>query len=291
MPLKMRRPLQAVALTAAALAAYSFYEPHRYRLVRRELRGLEGAGRLTVLHLSDLHASRRTTGTIRFLESIPALLGQIPDVIALTGDLIEDDTGIDPVLRALASMDARYGKFYVLGSHDYYQSERPSYLKYFDPKRKPISAPRANTERLEAGLQEAGWNSVMNTGHGFDVDGGWVVIAGVDDPYLDRHTTDHIARPAGARVAIGLVHAPDVVSEWALHGFDLVLAGHTHAGQVRIPGIRAVVTNCSLPSGLAGGVHPVGRTWLHVSPGLGTGRFAPIRFGVRPEATLITLSD
>jgi predicted MPP superfamily phosphohydrolase len=90
-------------------------------------------------------------------------------------------------------------------------------------------------------------------------------------------------------VAIGVVHTPDVVSEWALGGYDLVLAGHTHGGQVRIPGVGAVVTNCTLPPALAAGLHRIGGAWLHVSPGLGTGRFSPIRFNCRPEATLLRL--
>jgi predicted MPP superfamily phosphohydrolase len=76
-----------------------------------------------------------------------------------------------------------------------------------------------------------------------------------------------------------------------LAGFDLVLGGHTHAGQVRIPGVGALVTNSSLPAALGGGLHRIGSGWLHVSPGLGTGRFAPIRFACRPEATLLVLSS
>ncbi|MEA2517702.1 MAG: uncharacterized protein QOG16_1540, partial [Actinomycetota bacterium] len=91
-------------------------------------------------------------------------------------------------------------------------------------------------------------------------------------------------------LAIGLAHAPDVVSQWMLQGFDLVFTGHTHAGQVRVPGFGAVVTNSSLPTELAGGLHRVGSGWLHVSPGLGTGRFAPIRFNCRPEATLLEIT-
>jgi predicted MPP superfamily phosphohydrolase len=250
-----------------------------------------GFGRITVLHLSDTHASKRTGVTMRFLETLPDRIGEVPDLIAITGDLIEDNSGIDPILRALAPFEARLGKFYVLGSHDYYQSDRPSYLKYFTSNGKsPTAAPRADTAKLEDGLHALGWSAVTNTSHSIETPQGPALVAGVDDPYLDRHRTDHIARPAGARFALGLVHAPDVVSEWALNGFDLVLGGHTHAGQVRIPGIGALVTNSSLPAGLAGGAHRIGKTWLHVSPGLGTGRWAPIRFGAPPEATLLTLS-
>jgi predicted MPP superfamily phosphohydrolase len=116
---------------------------------------------------------------------------------------------------------------------------------------------------------------------------GRLKLAGVDDPYLGRHDVRVIHRDDDDTFAIGLVHAPDVVSEWFLAGFDLVVAGHTHAGQVRVPLYGALVTNCSLPTGLAGGAHRIGNGWLHVSPGLGTGRFSPIRFDCRPEATVL----
>ena len=85
------------------------------------------------------------------------------------------------------------------------------------------------------------------------------------------------------------MHAPDVVSDFALAGFDLVLAGHTHGGQVRIPPFGALVTNSSLPPALARGLSRVGNMWLHVSPGLGTSRFSPARFACPPEATLLQL--
>jgi predicted MPP superfamily phosphohydrolase len=111
----------------------------------------------------------------------------------------------------------------------------------------------------------------------------------VDDPYLGRHSTSHIARAEGECAAIALVHAPDVVSEWALNGFDLIVGGHTHGGQLRLPGWGSLVTNCRLPNALSQGLHRIGHTWLHVSPGLGQSRFSPIRFWCRPEATLLRL--
>ena len=223
-----------------------------------------------------------------WLSELPRLIGKAPDLTLATGDLIEDDSGIDSVVDALTGLQGRLGSFYVFGSHDYYQSKFQAYTKYMTGKR-PVNAPRADTDRLVAGLEAGGWKPVINSTEAVETDGGRVRITGVDDPYINRHRTGHIAREPDDVLAIGLTHAPDVVSEYALPGYDLVLGGHTHGGQVRIPGLGAIVTNCTLPAGLAGGLNQVGSTWLHMSPGLASGRFAPIRFNCRPEATLIRL--
>jgi predicted MPP superfamily phosphohydrolase len=77
----------------------------------------------------------------------------------------------------------------------------------------------------------------------------------------------------------------------ASDGFALLLAGHTHGGQVRVPFYGALTTNCDLPHSMARGLHrwPNSDAWLHVSAGLGTHPTAPVRFACRPEATVLTL--
>jgi predicted MPP superfamily phosphohydrolase len=217
-------------------------------------------------------------------------LGRTPDLVLGTGDFIDDDTGIDPAVESLARLEARLGRFYVLGSHDYYQSEFrvEGYSKYFTGRR-PSPPKRAATDELNAGLRAKGWTSLNNDTAIVNSEHGPIRVTGVDDPYIHRDDTHHIDRSAGDVLAIGLVHAPDVVSEWMLHGFDLVVAGHTHGGQVRVPGIGALVSNCELPAALAGGLHRIGDGWLHASRGLGTGRFSPIRFACRPEVTVLDL--
>ncbi len=206
-----------------------------------------------------------------------------------TGDMIEDNSGIDPVVEALSGIEAALGRFYVFGSHDYYQARFQSITKYFRHGSGTIRAEQADVERLETGLRATGWAAVTNTSVTIDSPSGPIRVSGVDDPYLRRHRTSHIRRDPEDVAAIGLVHAPNVVSEWLLRGYDLVCAGHTHGGQVRMPITGAVVTNCDLPAALAMGPHRIGSGWLHVSPGLGTSKFSPIRFLCRPEATLLEL--
>jgi len=98
-----------------------------------------------------------------------------------------------------------------------------------------------------------------------------------------------------ADVTIGVTHAPyrRVIDAMAYDGLDLILAGHTHGGQVAIPGYGALVSNCDLDPRRAKGLsrHSAGghTAWMHVSAGLGTSPYAPIRFACPPEATLLTL--
>ena len=283
------KTVPAVVGAAVGLAAYALYEPYRYRFVTKEVPVAPSAPALTILHISDMHLHPRRRALPRWLEALPEALGQQLDVVVCTGDIIEDNEGIDPALKMLNALSARLGRFYVLGSHDYYLSQFKSFTRYFDSSSSPVTARAADTARLRRGLERAGWVPLLNTSHVLETPHGRLRFSGVDDPYLNRHRTDHIERAADDVLAIGLVHCPDVVSEWILAGFDLVLAGHTHAGQVRLPGIGALVTNCSLPNGLAGGLNRVGEGWLHVSPGLGAGKFAPIRFCCRPEATVLRL--
>jgi predicted MPP superfamily phosphohydrolase len=85
------------------------------------------------------------------------------------------------------------------------------------------------------------------------------------------------------------MHSPDSAPESAALGYDLLVAGHTHGGQVCVPGLGALVTNSSMPPRLAAGLIRMGTAILHTSPGLGTSKYAPFRFACRPEATLLEL--
>jgi uncharacterized protein len=281
------RFLGRAALATGVMAGYSLVEPYLYRLAHHKLQTSSATLPLKILHISDLHLKARDRKLASFVSGLSARTDL--DLVLATGDLIEDDSGIEPLIDCFSKLKARGGCFYVLGSHDYHQSRFTSYAKYFTGGKAPLAAPKAATSALEAGLIENRWQSLTNTSTLVEFGWGRLRLAGVDDPYLGRHDVRVIQRDKDDTYAIGLVHSPEVVSEWFLAGFDLVLAGHTHAGQVRVPFYGALVTNCSLPTALAGGPHRVGNGWLHVSPGLGTGKFSPIRFHCRPEATLLEL--
>ena len=127
-------------------------------------------------------------------------------------------------------------------------------------------------------------------------------FAGVDDPHLRYDRLADVAGPADADadVRLGVAHAPylRVLDQYAADGYDAILAGHTHGGQVCLPGVGALTTNCDLEPARAKGLHrhpadsrdgDPGSAWLHVSAGIGTSPYARIRVACRPEATLLTL--
>ncbi|MQA99681.1 MAG: metallophosphoesterase [Actinobacteria bacterium] len=284
------RPLKTLLTVGGALAAYStLIEPRSFRLQQHRLEVRPELPKLRILHLGDAHVRGREMPVLGFLRSLPELLGREPDVTVFTGDLIDGNRGIEPAVEALNQVPARLGRFFVLGSHDYWAPKFESYLKYFTGNKERIRPRHVDTDRLRAGLEAAGWIDLTNRDHVVADGERRIRLSGVDDPYLKRHRLGHVRRGA-EDLAIGVMHSPDLTSQWALEGFDLILGGHTHGGQVRIPLVGALTTNSSLPNRLACGPFRIGDAWLHVTPGLGTGPYARIRFNCPPEATLLELA-
>jgi hypothetical protein len=122
-----------------------------------------------------------------------------------------------------------------------------------------------------------------------EVDGLPVELLGLDDAHIHWHDLRVAPRSAPERFGFAVMHSPDSAPETAALGYDLLVAGHTHGGQVCLPGVGALVTNCALPPRLVSGLIRMGGSTLYVSPGLGTSKFAPFRFACRPEATVLEL--
>ena len=148
---------------------------------------------------------------------------------------------------------------------------------------------------LVAGLTDAGWLDLSNARGVLEVDGRTIDLRGVDDPHISRDRYDDVAGAFAddADLALGVVHAPylRVLDGMAGDGADLILAGHTHGGQLALPGIGALVTKCDLDRARAKGLSSHQGSHLHVSAGLGTSPYAPVRFACRPEASLLTLTS
>lgn len=313
----VRSIVGGVALAGAAALAYAAAVEVRWYTLRRFVVPVlpDGAPEVRVLHLSDLHLVPAQDRKITWVRSLAEL---DPHLVVTTGDNIAHQDALPALLHAYEPLLERPGAF-VLGSNDYF-APRPK-----NPARYLLADARVNdpTPRLlpfpemTAAFRAAGWKDLTNRrdavvlGEGDDALN--VALVGVDDPHLDRDrfpaSTRGHAQPTAVggtvgrgTLRLGVAHAPYRRVLDAMHddGADLILAGHTHGGQLCVPGWGALVTNCDLDARRAKGLHGwpgarpdeaggEGSSWLHVSAGLGTSPYAPVRFACRPEATLLTL--
>ncbi len=296
-----RQALIAAATVGAGLLGYATVIERNWFVLRRyEVPVLApGTRPLRLLHISDAHL---TPGRHRLLSWIRSLDALQPDLVVNTGDSIAHPDAVLPFLEALGPLLDRPGVF-VYGSNDLYSPKPRNPVRYLwrdstlHPRRTTPDLPWAE---LGASMEAAGWLDANNRRgriKAADLD---IEVAGVHDSHISRDRYDEIAQPAdpSADLRLGVMHSPEpsVMDRFAEDGYDLLLAGHTHGGQVCLPWVGAVVTNCGIEPERASGLHrhPAAgpdprRPWLHVSGGLGTSPWAPFRLACRPEAALLTL--
>jgi len=277
----------AVGVLGAACIAYGVFVEHDwYRSTRYRLEILPpGARPLTLLHLSDLHFTRRNGRKRRFLASLPQ-----PDIAVVTGDFLGEPEGVEIAVEAVRAVRGRLASFAVLGSNDYYVPSMINPLDYLVRNRKRNRSKRNRWRDLVGQLETDGWQFLRNQKTALAENGTRLEVVGLDDPHLKWVDLRAALRERPDDLGVAIVHSPDPAPELAALGWDLVLTGHTHGGQVRMPVVGALVTNSQLPNRLAMGLSRFGRTHLHVSPGLGTSKFAPFRFLCRPEVTSLELT-
>jgi uncharacterized protein len=285
----------AAGTTAAAGSTFAYaslVERNMFTLRRFDVPVLEpDAEPLRILHISDLHMM---LDQHRKQAWVAALGGTDPDLVVVTGDNMSSPDSVPGVLRALDPLLSMPGAF-VFGSNDYNGPVWRNPLLYLMPDREYVQGVELPFEALRSAFTEAGWSDLNNARTIMKAGGRSIELVGVDDPHIERDDYPSVAGPVsrGADLHIGVTHTPasHVLDAMAADGFSLLLAGHTHGGQVCVPGYGALTTNCDLPHAMAKGLHrwPGSEAWLHVSAGLGTHPTAPVRFACRPEATILTL--
>ncbi len=282
----VRALLVVLALGAACVLYGVLIERRWYRLNRYRLDILPAGApaELTVLHLSDLHVVRRDRALTRFLASLPK-----PDVCVVTGDFLAEPEAVDRAVAAVRPVRGRHASWFVLGSNDLFVPRPLNYLKYFRKSRKPRRSARGLGPELIASLEADGWRYLHNERVLADIGDLPVELLGLDDAHIGWHDLRVAPREDAERLGVAVMHSPDSAPETAALGYDLIFAGHTHGGQVRLPLFGALVTNSHLPRRLVSGLSRIGRSYMHVSQGLGTSKFAPFRFFCRPEATVLEL--
>lgn len=283
-------PLGLAGLAFAGVGYAAGIERNAFVLRRYDVPVLPpGAAPLRILHLSDVHMLGRQARKQAFVRS---LAREAPDLVVTTGDNLAGPDGVAAMLSAVEVFRGVPGAF-VLGSNDYYAPKPKNPLKYFRPRHKRVIGDPLPWRDLVDGFEDLGWTDLTNARRVVSVSGARVELAGVDDPHLKRDRLA-VADPGvdpEVPVHVALVHAPEprALDRFERSGFDLLLCGHTHGGQLRVPGVGALVTNCGIDRARARGLSRYGRAWLHVSAGLGTSPYAPVRFACRPEAALLTL--
>jgi len=264
------------------LAGYSIIvEPSWLRVVRVRLplAGLPASlSGLKVAHLTDLHLGRYISA-LYLNRVVQKTNEQKPDLVLLTGDYVHGSLRfIRPVFEILSGLESRLGTAGVLGNHDHWEDAAESFrqmraagIHVLDNKRLFVS---------DAGLSTS---AAPATG---------LCVAGVGDLWEDRQDLDALADAPADMPRLLLSHNPDFAeghkARESKHRIDLMLAGHTHGGQVRLPGTRSIITPSRYGSKYAKGMVQGPAFPVFVSTGIGM-TILPVRMLVRPEIVLFTL--
>lgn len=302
----MNRFGKGLLLTAAGVAAWStLVEPTLFTVRKHLLPVLpEGAAPIRLLQISDLHMAPWHRHKINWVRRLAELN---PDVVVLTGDQMGHTRALSSVVEALQPFaDKGIPGVFVHGSNDYYSPIVKNPLKYLvEPSGPKTRLPDLDTESLTKAYGQLGFTDLNNTAARMVLRGTNFDVFGLGDPHIDLDNAEQMRQALaklsqktdGQTVGIGVVHAPyqRALNELLDAGADLLIAGHTHGGQVRVPLVGALTSNCDLPTRLSRGMNvwydETNAAFLNVSAGLGASIYSPMRFACRPEASLITLES
>lgn len=294
----------ALGATATGVLVWSTLIERRLFTIRRHTLPVlaEGAPPLRVLQLSDLHLAPWQRNKIDWVRSLARLR---PDLVVLTGDLmghLQARPSLVEALRPLSETGAP--AVFVHGSNDYYGPAFKNPMNYLRaPSRLSTRERDIDNVRLTASLtDELGFIDLNNSATRVNVRGTELELFGLNDPHIRYHDAEamqaaraELSSDTEPAARLGVVHAPyqEALDDLLDEDAEVILAGHTHGGQVRMPGVGALTSNCDLPLKQARGLsvwYDAHRAaFLNVSAGLGNSIYAPVRFACRPEASLITL--
>ena len=302
--------LAGMGATALGAVAYgALVEKNRFVLRHEQVPILDaGSTPVRILHLSDIHMAPWNTGAIAWIRALRDLE---PDLIVGTGDFLGHPQGLSALTEALLPFAGIPGVV-THGSND---RMAPRFVNPLGYLLKPSDVPHHGDPLDFEGLLDLytnvlGWHDVDNATTRLTINKSTLDVVGVGDAHDDldhthaipelldslRENTENLElKPQTSVVTVGVTHAPyrRVLDAFVTNATEIIFAGHTHGGQVCLPNGRALTTNCDLPLDQAGGLsvwhHAQRASFLHVSRGLGTSVWAPVRLFCPPEATLVTL--
>ncbi|MFT3876700.1 MAG: metallophosphoesterase [Propioniciclava sp.] len=291
-----------VALAGACFAYGVLIERTAFQVRRFTVPVLPpGALPVKVLHISDAHLLPRQGRKRDFMRG---LAGLEPDLVVNTGDNVSSADALAPLVESLGRLREVPGVF-VFGSNDHKAPRFKVPTRYLfgnsgssgeSGKKSGRRSTRLPTAELQASLERLGWVYLEERSAEMTVRGTTFRFRGTSDAHDHLDDYAKVVGPAsGDAVEVGVTHAPylRVLDAMTADGLDLIFAGHTHGGQVCVPGHGALTTNSDLPARHAKGLftHTSGghTASVHVSAGFGMSPFAPYRFACPPEVSLLTL--
>ena len=309
----------ALAVPAAAGIWGAVIEPHLFTVRRHTLPILPaGAQSIRMLHVSDLHLAPWQKHRAAWVKALTRLE---PDVVVNTGDNLSADI-VPTVLDVFDGLLDVPGVF-VLGSNDFFSPKAknpatylrsPSEVKHRTEPDLDVKALIRGFEARDETVSEVstgdtpsstrGWHFLDNAEATLTIRGTRIDFCGLGDSHIDRDRIqpsdgqgrgpdafDYPRFDSEAGVKVGVTHAPysRTLEAFTSAGADLIMTGHTHGGQIRVPFWGAPVTNCDLDRTRARGLFPYRKSLVEISAGLGFSPFSPVRFACRPEVSLLTL--
>lgn len=277
----------------AALAIWAVLIERQLFVVRQEsIKVLpKGSDSFAVLQIGDIHLAPWQRSKQHFIKG---LTKHKIDLVVNTGDNLGHTKAIPALLECLEPLLQKPGVF-VNGSNDYYAPVPKNPISYIFHASEAPKSQRLETTKMTSAFEQAGWVNLNNQSADIEVAGSSIRFIGVDDYHIGKGDLSKLA--ASQAFTIGVTHAPylEVLRGLTLRGAELIFAGHTHGGQVRVPFIGALTTNSDLPNKFARGTSGWGfegmNSILSVVAGLGNSIYAPVRFLCRPEVRLITLLE
>jgi predicted MPP superfamily phosphohydrolase len=281
----------ALACAGLVLVLWAVLVEPRLLAVRRIVLPSDELGLppLRILHLTDTHFHGRDETILKLLRRLAA---EDFDLVFFTGDMIDNEAGLESLTEAAGLFRPRIGALAVLAGHDYmdYSSARPRMAHTLGLKTRTPPSPNP-VEEVRRRMREQGVQLLEDSHVLLDSpDGARLAVVGLPDAYVFEPDYEAAWRglPDGVPVIV-IAHSPDVLPEVAARGAALAFFGHTHGGQVRLPLIGAVVTHTRLPRRLARGLFRTGGTVFAVNTGAGTSTATHVRLLCRPEVIVTEL--
>ncbi|MBI4387956.1 MAG: metallophosphoesterase [Candidatus Omnitrophica bacterium] len=276
-----------ILIFSFVLACYMvFVEPRWFKVKRVRIQTKKKLPKpITILHLSDTHFSGRKSYKDKFFEKLAQEFES--DFVVVTGDIIDCNEGIEQAAHLLGNLRARFGKFLVLGNHDYYD------YHFFDNVNYHLRGVRTsirvnNVQKFVEVLKAKGIRVLRDNNHKIDLDGASVYVIGTEDPVTRTVNFQKTLKDVPSNsFNIMLTHVIDSIIKMPEAYVDLVFSGHTHGGQIRFPWIGGFMYGFDMPRKYLEGIHTWKESILCVSRGIGASRFTALRFFCRPEAILM----